>query len=173
MRGSPYRAPSRAELVVHAEPLVTVYVWAIWGGAVALVVVLFTVDSVSLARAVSLAIVAAVVCVLLLWRRSRRRVRWRFVLERSQLRIERLASDGAAPVGGLDVAEPVRVRIEFSRTPGLLDACLVISSGEASVQCSPGIRLGFVSQQLVAFLRAHDVSVEEPPELPPLRGPFF
>jgi hypothetical protein len=160
--GSPYRESARAELVFAGEPLWTLYVWATWAVGVAFVVMLFVVDSVSVIRTALIALVVFVAALLLLWRRAARRVRWRFVLERSSLELERTAHGKLEMVGALDVRDGVQLDIEMASGASELDKSVVLGARGERITWAPGLRAEIAAQRLAAFLRAHDVVVEEP-----------
>ena len=163
MAKSPYRESARAELVVAGEPLVTVHVWAAWGVAVAFVVLAMVMESVSTIRAVLAGLVALVVTVLVLWRRAARRVRWRFVLERSTLQLERIARGKSELMGALDVRDGVRLDIEMiGGAAAGLDLSVALKARGGCVQWAPGLRAELAAAQLTEFLRERDVPVEAP-----------
>lgn len=166
---SPYRAAPKTELVVDAGASPTMLF-----ATVALGVGLYGLwHWLGLPRElgwVAALIALAVTVPLVLY--AMRRKRWRFTLERRELRVEHLLPSGPRQIGALDVSAGVGMRVDVPDQDGSVDARMVLSASGEQLAFFPGARTREAYVALASFLREHDVAVEAA-ELPKLPGERF
>ena len=166
----PYRERPQTQILVHGEAAPSVYMWVGWLASVAVVGIILSALDVGHKRAVIAGALALTVSLLLALHLRARRSRWRFVLEASVLRIQRLQLGSPQLVAELDVGNGVRFTYDMVPTPERIEMLVNLTTDSAHVVWNPGQRVASVVVPLVGFLREHDVDVSEPSPVP--LGPF-
>ena len=156
---SPYRDRARPELVVYGEPNTTIYIWSLWIASAGLVVMTLIAQNGARARAVVLAAVMAALAGLWVLYRMARRAKWLICIDGNDVRIERRSGTRSETLV-VDVSQGVRLRVGVTEGTGRVDECVILTSGDARVTMTAGVRPAETIALLTEFFRAHGVTVD-------------
>jgi hypothetical protein len=163
--GEPYRGTRRDELVVDggASPSALLVVAGL------LFVTLMLGRELGLSNWLAFVGVLAVLTLgVFATTRLARRNRFRFVLVQRVLRVERLLPRSAALLGEIDVSRGLRMRVEIPDDSPRMEARLALTAGDEELRFFPGACTRAVYTELAGFLRAREVELDAPSELPKL-----
>jgi hypothetical protein len=160
------RVTHGAALELDGRVSPSTYLWGAWVTLAAVVLSSVAVTNTRLTELLWAAIFAVVGAAFTVAGRIARRARWRVNLDGATLRIESVTARFVKVVVQIDVAEGVHLSVAPPVVPGSIDLQVVIASGVQRRLWRPRLRVGLAVTSLAEFLRARNVPVVEPADIP-------